>query len=102
MPSNPNVKKVIIAVALIILVIAASSWMRSEDKPSPDEGLEVSFSEEDIDKLGVALENLEFEDLEGLTEDDTSIIGFSEEDLNNLEEALKGLEFEDLAGLQDN
>lgn len=66
------------------------------------EEINIPFTEQELNKLGNALENLEFDDLEGLTVDDFSIISFKEADLDSLEQALQGLEFEDLGGLSEN
>ena len=52
------------------------------------------------------LENLEFEDLEGLENEgvgeDNVTLGFGLGDLEVLEDLIEGLEFEDLEGLTEN
>jgi hypothetical protein len=93
--------KILVAVSIAILVLVVASSLRPREKHPKDQGLTISFSEVDLVKLGDALESLEFEDLGGFLEENSSVLGFTEEDLNSLANALNELEFEDLGGLQD-
>lgn len=95
-------KSVIVAGILLVLMVTIGVNLKAGDNSQSDDGIDVSFSEEDLDSLSKALEGLEFDDLGGLTGEDVSGVGFSEEDLDSLGAALEGLEFEDLGGLIEN
>jgi hypothetical protein len=60
---------------------------------------EMPFTEAQLDALGTQIENLEFDDLEGLPPDASTPFSFTAEDLDQLEAAINGLEFENLEGL---
>ena len=72
----------------------------------PVEHIDLGFNESDLMDLEGELENLEFEDLEGIyTEgvgEENVTLSFGLDDLEALEDLLEDLEFEDLEGLTEN
>jgi hypothetical protein len=89
---------IVIGLLLILVVFVGAKRQVNEIT----EEIDVPFTEEELNSLGNALENLEFDDLGGLTGDDFSSLSFDEADLDSLEQALQGLEYEDLGGLTEN
>ena len=85
-----------LVVAVLILVIGFGA---ARKRFTPENTVELPFTESDLDALENQIEGLEFDDLEGLTANDASLVDFSSEDLDRLGEILEGLEFEDLEGL---
>jgi hypothetical protein len=109
---------VIIAGILLAVVIIYGSQQLAKKPEEPngdkqtdtgDQPVDVgSLSQEDLDALQNALEELEFDDLGGLSEEDiptddqpSDVGSLSQEDLDKLKEDLEGLEFEDLGGLSE-
>jgi hypothetical protein len=87
----------VIALGLLVLIaVSIGAYRRKQVAP----GLELGVSEDDLDVLGDSLEDLEFDDLEGISEEED--LGINEDDLDSLEDALNNLDFEDLEGLTDN
>lgn len=87
---------IVLVAAALILVIGFGA---ARQRLTPKDKVEVHFTESDLDTLESQITGLEFEDLEGLTGEGTSLVGFSSEDLDRLGAALESLEFEDLEGL---
>jgi hypothetical protein len=92
---------------MLIIVIAVG--VSRDPKKEPDEEVEVSLTERELDELGKSLEGLEFDDLVGLSGngvedlmDENPDVELAEIDLDKLGELLEGLEFEDLGGLTEN
>ena len=96
MPVLSKRNSVIVIGLLVILAVAIGASRKKQVTPN----LDVEVSEDDLDVLGDSLEDLEFDDLEGLT--DEEYLGITESDFDSLEDALKNLDFEDLEGLSDN
>lgn len=101
---------IVIGVLVVVLVIRGASQRTgqlediTEDTTGETPVIE-SLSQEDLDKLKDKLEELEFDDLGGLPEEDAEPVEtdtLSQEDLDRLKEALEALEFEDLGGLSGN
>ncbi len=92
----PNRNTLLIVAAVLIIAIGFGAAQR---RLTPEDTVDVPFTESDLDALESELEGLEFDDLENLTADGASLVGFSSEDLDRLGEILEGLEFEDLEGL---
>jgi hypothetical protein len=95
----------IIGLVLIILAIGASQGQKQE---ITDEKDQLAFSEDDLNNLGKSIGDLEFDDLGGLSFDESTdpdengtYIELTEIDLDWLGELLQGLEFEDLGGLTE-
>ena len=101
---------VVIGVLLVILVIRGASQRVSQPEEIPDETTEEtpvieSLSQEDLDRLKDMLEDLEFDDLGGLPEEDAEPVEtdtLSQEELDRLKELIEAMEFEDLGGLSEN
>ncbi len=85
----------VFGVLLLVMVSVGASNRKQEDSI-----VEVDVSLDDLDSLGEALNDLSFEDLEGLPEDNG--LGISDVDLDLLGEALNNLNFDDLEGITDN
>ena len=96
MPVLSKRNSVIVIGLLVILAVAIGASRKKQVTLN----LDVEVSEDDLDVLGDSLEDLEFDDLEGLT--DEEYLGITESDFDSLEDALKNLDFEDLEGLSDN
>ena len=100
----------IIGVLVIILVIQGASQRVGQPEDIPEEQtvetpVIESLSQEDLDKLKDKLEDLEFDNLGGLPEEDAEPVEtdtLSQEELDRLKEALEALEFDDLGGLSEN
>jgi len=86
----------ILLALLVILVVSVGAYRKQQG----DLGLDIGVSEAELDELGDSIEELAFDDLEGVSE--RNGLGISEDDLDSLEEALNNLDFEDLEGLSDN
>lgn len=96
MPALSKRNSIIAIGILVILAVSISASRRKQDAP----GLELGFSEDDLEVLGDSIEGLEYDDLEGISGEED--LGISEDDLDSLEDELNNLDFEDLEGLSDN
>lgn len=112
-------KKSILTVGLVLIImlaVGASQRPKQEinndendsEEPQKEVEDEISFTEGDLDSLGKSIEDLEFDDLGGLSLDESADLGenstnieLSELDLDKLGELLQALEFEDLGGLSE-
>ena len=93
----PNKKTyALIVAAFVILVICISVTMK---RSTPSNKIDVSFTEKELDDLGHKINNLEFDDIQGLNPDNSTTISFSLTDLDQLGNSIESLEFEDLEGL---
>ena len=89
-------KRLIILLVVVLGVLVVAGLGRKGSVELVDD---VSFSESDLDTLGEELDELSFDDLEGLS--NGTGVGFSEFDLDVLGEALDQMSFEDLGGLTE-
>ena len=94
MSSRKNV--LLIAAAVLIMALGYGAARKIF---TPKDTLELPFTESELNALESQIEELEFDDLEGLTTEGASLVSFSSEDLDKLGEILEDLEFEDLEGL---
>jgi hypothetical protein len=109
-------RNVVIAIGMILVLIIIGSRIQPRKQieptpsPTPHESQDVNtiletLSQEEFDELIGKLEALEFEDLEGLSdesyseEEQGSLGNMSQEDFDALKKALEGFEFDDLGGL---
>ena len=96
MPALSKRNSVIVLGVLILITVSIGALRKKQVDPS----LELGVSEDDLEVLGDSLEELEFDDLEGISGEEE--LGIDEDDLDSLEDALNNLDFEDLEGLTDN
>ena len=89
----------LIAVEIVLFIAGAIGRRNSQ----PEEPIDLGFDETDLTGLEDGLENLEFDDLEGIEMDDSEnlTLGFNLDDLEGLKDLLEGLKFEDLEGLSE-
>jgi hypothetical protein len=96
MPVLSKRNSVIVIGLLVILAVTIGASRKKQVTPS----LEIEVSEDDLNVLSDSLEDLEFDDLEGLSDEEYFVI--TESNFDSLEDELNNLYFEDLGGLSDN